>query len=146
MTLRCCLRIINSLCFHNSGSICCYFLQSNFGYMDANALQTAQEFKLQSQPVKQDKLPSPLPLWSVESFMLLHEISLHFLNLKVSILQTSCRFPQSSCCLQNFSKFLTTAQFFYLVFQDALKAHSKIMSYHLVTTHSLLPGFQKGPL
>lgn len=100
VTLHWSLRIINCLCFVNSGSTC-KFVQSNFDYTAANALQIAQEFELQSQPVKQGKLPSPSTLWLIQSFTLLHAASLNFLNLKVSILQTNCRvhnrFLQSSC-------------------------------------------------
>lgn len=105
-SLLCCVlhwhhKIINCLCLDSSGSLYCKFIQPNFDCIDANALQTAEAFKLQSPTVKRGKSPSPLTLCSIQSFMILQEISLNVLNLKVSLLQSSCRvhnwFIQSSC-------------------------------------------------
>lgn len=93
--------VINCLCLDNSGSLYCKIVQPNFDCTDANTLKTAEAFKLQSQTVIWGKLPSPLTLCSIHFFMIFHALSLNFLNLKVSILQSSCRvhnsFIQFSC-------------------------------------------------
>lgn len=94
-------RIINCFYLDNSGSLYCKFMQPSFDCTYANALQTAEAFKLQSQTVRRGKSASPLTLCSTQPFMILHAISLNCLNLKVSILQSSCRahnwFIQSLC-------------------------------------------------